>query len=575
MDLEKPALAHSAQADAQAADTVRLADHLVDVLIEHGVELIFGLPGGPIGPILDALLDRAEIRVVQTRTEAGALFAAAGYARASGKLGVALVTTGPGVLNALTGLASAHCDGTPLLLLVGEVARRNFGRGALQDGSPYALQIVEILRKLTKLAEEAHDPQRAPALLRHAIRVATSGCKGPVALTLPVDSTLAKVQPPTILCTPPAPLAEPSDETIRQVAAVVRDGGRGVIFAGSGVRGDDGPQRLIALAERCQWPVMTTPKGKGVFPEDHPLSLGVFGMGGHPSASDYLDKGIDTALVVGTSLSEVATDGWSALLNPRRAFIHVDIDERQLGRSYPCTLGVVAPAARFFAKLAARLPQAARRHYGGVRRHVLPLGNSAGLPLHRAIVEIQDALPRDTIFTVDSGEHFIFATHYLQTTAPDAFLVMTGLGSMGQSIPAALGAQLAHPERVVAAICGDGCFAMNAFEVATAAAAKLPLVIFVINDGRLGMVEIGNTIVYGRTPKFPTGPMDVAQLAASLGARSLVADEFGQIRDAPLAALRERGPVVVDVRIDPTVKIPKRDRFVGFNSQRAKRVVLN
>ncbi|HEX6839439.1 MAG TPA: thiamine pyrophosphate-binding protein [Polyangia bacterium] len=555
------------------ATEVRVADQLVDILIAHGVEVIFGLPGGPIGPVLDALLDRNEIRVVQTRTEAGALFAAAGYARSSGKLGVALVTTGPGVLNALTGLASAHCDGTPLLLLVGEVARRNFGRGALQDGSPYALQIVEILRKMTKYAAETHDPQRAPALLRHAIRTAMSGPKGPVALTLPVDATLAKVAVSAIHAPAPSRVAEPDDAAVDEVAAHMRDGGRGVIFVGSGVRADDGPQRLLELAERCQWPVMTTPKGKGVFPEDHPLSLGVFGMGGHVSATDYLEKGLDTALVVGTSLSEVATDGWSSLLNPRRAFIHVDVDESQLGRAYPFTTGVMAAAGPFFAKLAARLPQSPERQYGGVRRHVLPLGTAAGLPLHRAIVEIQDALPSDTIFTVDSGEHFIFATHYLQTTAPDSFLVMTGLGSMGQSIPAAVGAQLAQPDRVVAAICGDGCFAMNAFEVATAVAAKLPLVIFVINDGRLGMVEIGNTIVYGRTPSFPTGPMDIVKLAASLGARSLVADEFGDIRDAGLMALRHRGPVVVDVRIDPTVKVPKRDRFVGFNSQRARRVV--
>ncbi|HSN32886.1 MAG TPA: thiamine pyrophosphate-binding protein, partial [Ideonella sp.] len=331
----------SAEAETEATPVIRVADQLVEILIAHGVEVIFGLPGGPIGPVLDALLDRSEIRVVQTRTEAGALFAAAGYARASGKLGVALVTTGPGVLNALTGLASAHCDGTPLLLLVGEVARRNFGRGALQDGSAYALQIVEILRKMTKFAEEVHDPQRAPSLLRHAIRAALSGPQGPVALTLPVDSTLAKVPPASLVTPGPSTLPDPPDEAIDDVAALMREGGRGVLFVGSGVRGGDGPARLVELAERCQWPVMTTPKGKGVFPEDHPLSLGVFGMGGHISTTDYLEKGLATALVVGPSLSAVATDGWNALLNPRRAFVHVDVDERQLGRAYPFTHGVV------------------------------------------------------------------------------------------------------------------------------------------------------------------------------------------------------------------------------------------
>jgi acetolactate synthase-1/2/3 large subunit len=223
--------------------------------------------------------------------------------------------------------------------------------------------------------------------------------------------------------------------------------------------------------------------------------------------------------------------------------------------------------------MATRLPQAQERTMGGVRRHVLTLGTSAGLPLHHALGEIQKALPQDAIFTVDSGEHFVFATHFLKTTAPDSYVVMTGLGSMGQSVPAAIGAQLAHPDRVVATIVGDGCFAMNAFEIATAVNSKLPLIIFVINDGRLGMVEIGATTVYGRTAEFPTGPMDVPQLAAALGAQTVVADEFGRIRDADLMEMRKRGPVVVDVRIDPTIKIPKRERFVGFAHKRDRRIV--
>ena len=569
MERENPA---SSTAELVAPTTApRAADAIVDLLLAAGVEVVFGLPGGPISPLLDALIDRPEIRVVNTRSEGAALFAAAGYAHASGKLGVALVTTGPGVLNALTGLTSALCDGLPVLLLAGEVARRNFGRGALQDGSAHGLRIVEMLRTVTKYAAEVNDPERAVPMLRHAIRTALSGPRGPVALTLPMDTTLAKLEArPTLLSSPIVDSAV-APEAIDAAAAVLTNGDRGVILAGSGVRRGRGPERLVELAERVQWPVVTTPKAKGVFPEDHPLSLGVFGMGGHLSAYDFLEKGVDTLVALGTSFNEVSTDGWSALLRPRADMIHVDIDERQLGRAYPCTLGVIGTAEQFCEQLTARLPQAAERRYGGVRRHVLPLGSGAGLPLHRAIVEIQGALPADAIFTVDSGEHFVFATHFLTTTAPDAYVVMTGLGSMGQSLPAAIGAQLANPGRVVAAICGDGCFAMNAFEIATAVNAKLPLVIFVINDGRLGMVEIGASTVYGRTPSFPTGPMDVPALAAALGAHALVAERFGDIRDAELMALRHRGPVVVDVRIDATVNIPKRERFAGFSAKRTLR----
>jgi acetolactate synthase I/II/III large subunit len=573
MELDNQALS-SMPGTTTSSSPVRAADALIDILVAHGVEVIFGLPGGPISPLIDALIDRPEIRVVNTRSEGAAMFAAAGYAHASGKLGVAMVTTGPGVLNAVTGLTSAFCDGLPVLLLAGEVARRNFGRGALQDGSAYGLHIVEMLRNVTKYAAEVNDPQRAPAMLRSAIRTALSGPQGPVALTLPMDMTLASLDSVPKLAIPSIVESAVAPETIEQTAALISESQRGLLFAGSGVRRGAGAQRLVELAERVQWPVVTTPKAKGVFPEDHPLSLGVFGMGGHASAYEYLEKGVDTIVAVGTSFNELSTDGWSALLKPSSALVHVDIDERQFGRAYPCTLGIVATAEQFFGQLAARLPQAAERHFGGVRRHVLTLGTGAGLPMHHALGEIQKALPEDAIFTVDSGEHFVFATHYLKTTAPDAYIVMTGLGSMGQSVPAAIGAQLAHPNRVVATIVGDGCFAMNAFEIATAVNAKLPLLIFVINDGRLGMVEIGAKTVYGRTADFPTGPMDVPQLAAALGAQTVVADMFGSIRDANLMELRKRGPVVIDVRIDPTIKIPKRERFVGF-AARGQRHVLN
>ncbi|MGZ3442040.1 MAG: thiamine pyrophosphate-binding protein, partial [Polyangia bacterium] len=287
-----------------SSTSVRTADALVDILVTHGVEVIFGLPGGPISPLIDALIDRPEIRVVNTRSEGAAMFAAAGYAHATGKLGVAMVTTGPGVLNAMTGLTSAFCDGLPVLLLAGEVAKRNFGRGALQDGSAYGLHIVEMLRNVTKYAAELNDPQRAPAMLRSAIRTALSGPRGPGALTLPMDTTLAKLESVPTLSSPAIVDGAVSAEAIDETVALMRDAGRGLLFVGSGVRRGAGPQKLIELAERSQWPVVTTPKAKGVFPENHPLSLGVFGMGGHISAYDYLDKGVDVIVAVGTSLNE-------------------------------------------------------------------------------------------------------------------------------------------------------------------------------------------------------------------------------------------------------------------------------
>ena len=550
----------------------RTADVLVDVLAEAGVEVVFGLPGGPISPINDALMDRGDIRVVTTRHESGAMFAAAGYAHTTGRLGVVAVTSGPGVLNAMTGLASAHCDGLPVLLLVGEVPRRVHGKGALQDGSSHGLNVVGMTHHISKLAAEVVDPASAPLLLRRAITTALSGRRGPVVLTLPLDVSAAMVTPAHISADLGLEFAV-APRSLDEVAQLLAIASRPMILAGSGCRGHGAPARLRAVAEKFECPVATTPKAKGVFPEDHPMALGVFGLGGHPSSRGYVEAGIDLLIAVGTSLGDLSTDGWTPLLQPKRAFVHVDIDARQIGKSYAPTHALVAPAATFFGGLLERSPRVVPRPRAGVVRFPLAANEPDLLAPQDAVREIQAILPRDTIYTVDSGEHFLFATHYLETTHPDAFVVMTGLGSMGQSIGGAIGAKLAHPDRMVAAICGDGCFAMNGFEVATAVVEKLPMAIFVFNDRRLGMVEIGHQAVFGRKPDYPIS-MDVGALASGLGARFLRITHRGELEKYRTMLASASGPVVIDVHIDPAVKLPKKDRMaaMGTNNQAPKQV---
>lgn len=539
----------------------RGADVLVAMLAEAGVEVIFGLPGGAISPVHDALLD-SPIHNVTTRHESGAMFAAAGYAHTTGKLGVVAVTSGPGFLNSMTGLASAWCDGLPVLLLVGEVPRHAHGKGVLQDGSAHGLQLVEMARHVTKLAAEVPRPSALPHLLRRAIATALSGRKGPVMLTLPLDVTTAPMSTPR---TGGAITFSESmtPETVEEIAELLRAASHPLILAGSGVRGGGAPEHLVSVAEQLQCPIATTPKAKGVFPESHPLSLGVLGMGGHASARQYLDGGVDVVLAIGTSLGDMATDGFAPKLQGTRALIHVDIDARQIGKSYEPTHAVVATASAFLGTLTEHVRHSGcvrPRTTGGVARQRLPSSTTPGLIASSdAIIELQRALPPDTIFTVDSGEHFLFATHFLEISHPDAFLVMTGLGSMGQSIGAAIGAQLAHPRRTVAAICGDGCFAMNAFEIATAVAECLPLRIFVFNDGRLGMVEKGHETVYGRRPDYPTTPLDVCSVARGLGAATLRIDGKSQL-SAAKTYLANPGPVVFDVRIDHRIVLSSRDR---------------
>jgi acetolactate synthase-1/2/3 large subunit len=550
--------------DAAPAPEIRGADLVVEMLAEAGVEVVFGLPGGAISPVHDALLD-SKLRAITTRHESGAMFAAAGYARATGKLAAVAVTSGPGVLNALTGLATAWCDGLPVLLLVGEVPRASHGKGVLQDGSAHGLQVVEMARYITKLAAEVPRANALPHLLRRAIATAMSGRRGPVLLTLPMDVTLGKLtRPRTGGVVTMEHIIAP--ELIDDVAALLRDAQRPLILAGHGARGGNTPARLVAVAERLACPVATTPKGKGTFPEVHPLALGVLGLGGHRSAQRYLETGIDVVVAIGTSLGDMSTDGFAPQLQAQRAMIHVDIDARQIGRSYSPSHAIVATAGEFLTALDDRLahddrPAALRSLPGGVERQVLSSSRRFDrIAPQDAIAEIQEILPRDAMFSIDSGEHFLFAAHYLQINLPDAFVAMTGLGSMGQSIGAAIGAQLAFPGRMVAAICGDGCFAMNAFEIATAVAERLPIRVFVFNDERLGMVENGHHKVYGRSPEYPTTPMDICTIADGLGATVLKIERPGQLYAARHTLRSEPGPVVVDVRIDPEIILPRRDR---------------
>jgi acetolactate synthase-1/2/3 large subunit len=339
------------------------------------------------------------------------------------------------------------------------------------------------------------------------------------------------------------------------------------------VRGGHAPERLLRVAELLRCPVATTPKGKGVFPESHPLALGVLGMGGHRSTQEYLESGVDVVLAIGTSLGDIATNTFTPHLQAR-ALIHVDIDARQIGKSYEPTNAIVASASEFLGGIADRLERRVvcgplRELVGGVTRHKLQSSTEPNrIASHDAIREIQAVLPADTVYTVDSGEHFMFAVQYLETDHPDGFLVMTGLGSMGQSIGAAIGAQLANPTRTVAAICGDGCFAMNAFEIATAVAERIPIRVFVFNDGILGMVEKGHHKVYGRRPEYPTGPtgpLDVCSIARGLGATTILVDGMKQLLASAELLRDQPGPVVVDVRIDPAVVMGGKDRVAAMS----------
>lgn len=550
--------------------TKRTADIVVDILDRAGVRAVFGLPGGTIAPIFDALMDHRDIHTVITKHECAAMFAAAGYAFASGNLGVVATTSGPGVLNALTGLAAAHSDGLPLLLIAGEVSRNNRGRGALQEGSAFSLNIVQMAKHICKLALEIPDASAAPALFRRAITTAMSGRKGPVLVTLPIDVARSTIHVPEIgqrMVT----RYEVEELHADSAAKALSRSERKVIFAGNGCRTGRGPELLRELAETLQCPVMTTPKGKGVFPEDHPLSLGIHGIGGHASAHEHMKGGVETILAIGTSLGDLATNGWSKTLIPSRTFIHVDIDAAQIGRAYQTTISIACSAETFLEEMLSRVTPAKTPKTYGINYHKDPELTFTTTPgkiaPERAIWELQQVLPRETVYTIDSGEHNLFILHYLKSFAPDSFMLMMGLASMSASIGSAIGVKLAQPERPVTVLCGDGGFAMACSEVATAAQEKLPITFAIFNDQRLGMVELGNIALYGRTPSYTTGPMDMAALGRALGARAAVIDRPGAILELEMLREERDYPIVLDIRIDENSRMPRNARFEALGAK--------
>ncbi|MFO0735307.1 MAG: thiamine pyrophosphate-binding protein [Labilithrix sp.] len=552
---------------ARNRTSVRTADLLVDVLVDAGVEVIFGLPGGPVAPLMDALLDRPQIRTITTRHEAGALFAAAGYAQSTGKLAVCVVTSGPGILNAMTGIANAYCEGLPILVIAGDVPRDRVGKGAAQDGTSFGLDVIHMAKPISKFAAAASESATAPGLLRQAIATAMAGRKGPSVVTVPLDVATLKAIPP-LLGVKLEERYETPAETLDGVAEALRTARRGLILAGSGCRWGNGPKMLRELAERLQIPVMTTPKAKGVLPETHALSLGVFGWGGHASASEYLEAGVDVVFAIGTSLGEHASDSWSTKLAGSEHFIHLDIDATRIGRNYAVTYGMVDTVENALPKLMERFKGMPRRFpmRHGVRRantgDLVLVGKEGKIAPQRALWELQKAVPEDAMYTSDIGAHMFFALHHIEAKTPTSFMITLSLGSMGSGIGGAFGVKVAHPDRPVVSICGDGCFSMALGDIACAAQNDIPLIVAVLNDERYGMVEIGHDVIYGRTPKFSM-PMNIERLAEGAGARCVVITEPGQLENLDLVAMAGQKPLVLDIRIDPTVHLnPSRLEFL-------------
>ena len=546
---------------------------LLKYLEAEGVEYVFGIPGGPLMPLYEAMADRKKIRPVLASHEEGAAFMADGYARVSGRPGVCCATTGPGATNALTGIACSYMDSSPVLLLTAQIALGAFGKGAAQESSLHGVDIVELYKPVTKASLMLLSADKMAETARFVLRTMLGGRWGPAHLNLPADLVRREVPLDFI---PPAKFRSKNEsfdrEAVKKAARLLARARRPAILAGHGVHLAAAHAELRRLAEKLCIPVATTPKAKGVFPEDHRLSLGPFGFAGSPRSEAYLLSGeVDVLLTVGTSLGEQVTHAWDKRLQPREVLIQVDVDPREIGKNYPAQLPIVGDARVVLNELYYHLERELKwteRPLGSVgreawledfkSRHPRALqlealsDDSAPMRPQRVIRALREALPRDGILFVDVGNVMAWAIHYFETTEPGTFILNMGLASMGHAAAAAVGGKLAAPDRPVVALVGDGGFAMNGMEVHAAAELGLPVVWLVMNNGGHGMVYHGERLQFkGKfvSSKF-SRPIDAAAVGQGLGALGLRADTPAELSAALSRALDHKGPSVIDARID-------------------------
>lgn len=564
---------------------------ILDQLKREGVRTVYGIPGGPATPLFDAFHGEPGLRLVAPRHEAGAAFMALGDARVRGGLGVCLLTTGPGATNAITAVAAARADALPVLVLTAQTATSSFGKGSLQDSTESGVDTVALFRPVTKMSAMLANPAAAGSVLRQALRTALTGRRGPVHLSIPTDFMR---RPAEDVGVPPSEYrSEPrlfDREAVRRCAAVLLDARRPAVLAGHGVNLAGAQAELLELAELLSLPVATTPKGKGAFPETHPLSLRVFGLASSPCSERYLlSEGTDALLVVGSSLHENSTCGWDPRLGAGLV-LQQDIEPAVIGRNYPVAVAMAGDAKTTLRELLFELrrrlgrgepPAGVRgafaRFKAGVPSFLDPVAMASdAVPIkpQRLMAELDAALPDDAMIFLDVGANTLWATHYLTATGRNAFIHNWGeFAAMGYGVAAAVGGKLAAPERPAIAIVGDGGFAMAGMEVSTAVTENVAVLWIVLNDARLNAVYHGQSLQYeGRTIGTEFRRMDVAGVASALGAWTRRVLHPGDLAGAVAAAMACGRPAVLDVRIDAAEAPPIHSRvraldklFVGDN----------
>ncbi|MBM4041072.1 MAG: biosynthetic-type acetolactate synthase large subunit [Planctomycetes bacterium] len=532
------------------------AQILVDTLVDEGVKHIFGIPGGVVIPLFDVLYD-SPIDVILTRHEQGAGHAADGFARASGKVGVCVATSGPGACNLVTAIATANFDSVPLVAFTGLVRTYLIGNDAFQEAD-----ITGITRPITKHNILVRDIARLGHAIRAAFHIARTGRPGPVLVDIPVDVSTATTDlpvPKEVTLPGYNPHTKGNARQVHLAAEAINKAQRPLLYAGGGVIIAGASDLLRQLAETAQLPVTTTLMGLGAFPEDHPLSLKMLGMHGTAYAN-FAMQHADCIIAIGARFDDRITGKLDEFAPQRNCIIHIDIDPASISKSIPVDIPVVGDAKNILRMLLKAIKPADRTEWLSLiadwkAKHPLAYNGSDGKLKPQYVVEqICDVTRGEAIICTEVGQNQMWAAQWFTHRHPRHFISSGGLGTMGYGFPAAMGAQVACPDAIVFDIAGDGSIQMNIQELATVVRRKIPVRIAILNNGYLGMVRQWQEMFFKKrysSTYLADGNPDFVRLAEAYGAKGIRVEHTDQVRPALEDALATPGPVVLDFRIDP------------------------
>ena len=532
------------------------AEIVVACLKEQRVDTVFGYPGGAILNIYDALYKHSdEIRHVLTSHEQGASHAADGYARATGKVGVCIATSGPGATNLVTGIATAYMDSVPIVAITCNVGTSLLGKDSFQE-----VDITGITMPITKHNFIVKDARDLAKVMRRAFRIAKSGRPGPVLVDITKDATANTTeyiqQVPDVILPDTAAI---TDEDLHTAAELIKEAKRPMIFVGGGAIAADASEELLEFAEKINAPVCDTLMGKGAFSGEHPLYAGMLGMHG----TKYANFGVthcDLLIAIGTRFSD-RVFGNAAKFAQNAKVLQIDVDPAEIDKNIRTTASVIGDVKEVLKRLNPMIGQYDHKEWV---EHIeelklkFPLKyNLDGLTGPYVVEEIYRVTKGDAIITTEVGQHQMWAAQYYKYSKPRQLLTSGGLGTMGYGLGAALGAKTARPDKTVINIAGDGCFRMNMNELATASRYNIPVIEVVINNHVLGMVRQWQTLFYDHrySHTILNDAVDFVKLAEAMGAKAIRITKMEEVEPALKEALVCPGPIVLDCMIDQDLSV--------------------